>query len=175
MGQVSFRVSSVTAAPPAVVFALLCDGASWPRWSPIGSFQLERPAYPPGGRRPGDDGPDTGANDGRDSDDGEGGGGEGVGAIRRFRTSFVTSREEVTAVEPDVRFAYRALSGLPISGHLAVVELTPSDGGTTITWSEEFSTRVPGLARFLRNFVQRCADGLASRAAADTGVGRPGG
>jgi hypothetical protein len=34
-------------AAPEVVFGLLADGASWPLWSPIESFELERPGDPP--------------------------------------------------------------------------------------------------------------------------------
>jgi len=98
MGRVMFTVSSSSKAAPAAVFALLTDAATWPAWSPIGSFELERAApY----------------------------GGVGVGAIRRFRTGPATSREVVTGIEPNKRFAYRQLSGLPISDHHAVVDTHP--------------------------------------------------
>ena len=138
MGKVMFTVVSSSKAPPRAVFALLADAATWPEWSPIGSFEPERAA------------PD---------------GGVGVGAIRRFRTVRTISREEVTEVEPDRRFAYRQLSGIPISDHQAVVELEALPDGTRISWTEQFRTHVPGVRWFLRFFVRRCADGLAEHAA----------
>ena len=54
-----------TAAAPSDVYALLADGATWPTWSGIGSFELEQP---------GDHG------------------GESLNAIRAFRTGRTTSR-----------------------------------------------------------------------------------
>ena len=43
MGRQKIDITVPSAAPPAAVFALLADGASWPAWSPIDSFELERP------------------------------------------------------------------------------------------------------------------------------------
>lgn len=139
--RVTFSVSAWSAAPPGVVYELLCAGATWPRWSPIGSFRLER----------------------------EGGeGGESLGAIRVFTTGRVRSREELVGFRPGREFSYSALSGLPIRDHRADVELSERDGGTAITWHEDFLAARPGsgwlLEWFLRRFVQRCADGLARHA-----------
>jgi hypothetical protein len=140
--RVTFSVSAWSAAPPGVVYDLLRDGATWPVWSPLGSFRLER--------------------EGRD-------GGESLGAIRVFRTATVSSHEEIVGFEPGRSFSYSALSGMPIRSHRADVELTGRDGGTAITWREDFVATRPGTAwligRFLRGFVQRCADGLARHAA----------
>jgi len=151
--KVTFTVSAWSAAPPAVVYDLLCQGATWPQWSPIGSFRLER--------------------EGRD-------GGESLGAIRVFTTVGVHSREELVGFEPGRSFSYSALSGLPIRDHRADVTLAESDGGTAITWREDFRVKIPGTgwqyAWFLRWFVQRCADGLARHAASlarqQAGAGR---
>lgn len=150
--HVTFEVSAWSAAPPQAVYDLLRDGATWPRWSPIGSFRLER---------------EGGA--GGES----GGGGESVGAIRVFKTSLVTSREELVLLEPGRAFSYTALSGMPIHSHRADVKLTERDGGTAITWREDFVVKWFASAWFtgraLRGFVQRCADGLAVHAAGVTG------
>jgi hypothetical protein len=139
--QITFAVVARTSADARAVYRLLIDGATWPAWSPIGSFRLEREG--------------TGA-------------GDGVGAIRVFTTSGVRTREEVLALEPDRSLTYAQLSGLPIRDHRATVELDPQDGGTRITWHEAFEPAVPGtgwlLRRFLHGFVQRCADGLAAHA-----------
>ena len=151
--KVTFTVSAWSAAPPAVVYDLLCQGATWPQWSPIGSFRLER--------------------EGRD-------GGESLDAIRVFTTATVHSREELVGFEPGRSFSYSALSGLPIRDHRADVTLAESDGGTAISWREGFQVKIPGTAwqykLFLRWFVQRCADGLARHAASlarqQAGAGR---
>jgi hypothetical protein len=151
MGKhVTFEVSAWSAAPPQAVYDLLRSGPTWPGWSPIGSFELER----------------------------EGGeGGESLGAIRAFKTKSVigtiTSREEVVSLQPGRSFGYTALSGLPIRSHRADVDLAGHGGGTTITWREEFVVKWFASAwlqkRSLRGFVQRCADGLARHAASAAG------
>ena len=140
--RVTFTVSAWSAARPGTVYELLCSGTTWPQWSPIGSFRLER--------------------EGRD-------GGESLDAIRVFTTAGVHSREELVGFEPGRSFSYVALSGLPIRDHRADVTLAERDGGTAIAWREDFRAKVPGTGwlyeLFLRRFVQRCADGLAGHAA----------
>ena len=86
------EVTQHSAAPPTAVFALLVDGETWPRWSPIEAFELERSGDPPP---------------------------EGVRAIRVFRRGRTTGRDEILEVVPDRRLSYRSLSGLP-EGVLAV-------------------------------------------------------
>jgi len=144
--RVTFTVSAWSAARPGAVYELLCSGATWPQWSPIGSFRLER--------------------EGRD-------GGESLDAIRVFTTAGVHSREELVGFEPGRSFSYAALSGLPIRDHRADVTLAERDGGTAIAWREDFRVKVPGTGWmyewFLRRFVQRCADGLARHAASLAG------
>ncbi|MGH3811920.1 MAG: SRPBCC family protein [Pseudonocardiaceae bacterium] len=76
-----------TSADAATVYALLRDGATWPTWSPIDSFRLER------------------AGDGEP---------EGPGAIRIFRKGRVTGRDQIVSLVPDRRFSYRHLTGLPV-------------------------------------------------------------
>lgn len=139
------RTINVTAHSPAdaaSLYKLLTDGASWPTWSPIDSFRLEKA----GACAP-----------------------EGVSAIRVFRTGLVTSREEITELVPGRRLGYRLLSGLPLRGYRATVELTPAPAGTDIRWHSSFTARLPGTGLlyqlFLSRFIQRCADGLAAHAA----------
>lgn len=140
-------VRAHTTAHPETVYALLRDGASWPRWSPIGSFELERRA---------------------DSDDPE-----GVGAIRVFRSrrlgTKVTSREQIVELVPGRRFSYTLLSGMPIRGYRADVDLEPTKDGTTIRWHSSFEPKVPGTGRLYRRiltgFIEECVSGLAAHAA----------
>ncbi|MEQ4305156.1 SRPBCC family protein [Plantactinospora sp. B6F1] len=146
MARKEIDVRVHTTAGPAVVYALLVDGAGWPTWSPLGSFELERP---------GADEP------------------EGVGAIRVFRTGRVTSRERVVERVPDRRFSYELLSGLPLRDYRADVDLTPERGGTSIRWHSTFSARVPGTGWLYRlalgRFIGKVAAGLATHAAATAG------
>jgi len=129
-------------ADPRAVFALLVDGTTWPTWTPIDSFRLERP--------------------GRD-------GGESLGAIRVFRTGRIKSREEIVELVPDRRLGYILLSGLPLKGYRATVDLAPEGDGTAINWRSTFRPKVPGTGwiyrRALTRFIQRCVDGLAEHAA----------
>src|SRR3954469_9346030 len=135
---------ATTTADPATVYALLRDGATWPEWSPIESFELERP---------GADEP------------------EGVGAVRVFRAGRVTGRDTIAELVADRRLAYTHVSNLPIRDYRAAVDLEPTADGTAIRWVAEFAPKIPGtgalLRRGLNGFVKGLTDGLAERAAAD--------
>jgi hypothetical protein len=139
MGQRNIDVRVRADASPAELYALLRDGASWPVWSPIGSFELRSPAA---------DEP------------------EGVGAIRVFRTGRVTSVERIVELVPDRRFSYELEHGLPITGYRADVDLDTDGEGTVIHWHSTFRGKVPGTGwfyqRFLSGFIRRCAKGLAA-------------
>ncbi|MGH3923521.1 MAG: SRPBCC family protein [Pseudonocardiaceae bacterium] len=130
------------AADAATLYGLLRDGASWPDWSPIESFQLERA----GEQEP-----------------------EGIGAIWVFRGGRVIGRDQVVELVPDRRFSYRHLSGLPVRDYHTAVDLEPTERGTRIRWRTSFLPKVPGtgwLWRWgIRRFVDQCARGLAVYAA----------
>jgi hypothetical protein len=148
--QVIDRTATTTADPDAV-FALLADGATWPEWSPIGSFELVHP---------GDGSP------------------EGVGAVRLFKTGRVASRERIVERRPGERFSYVLESGLPLRDYRADVTLTagPGGAGTVINWHSTFRAKVPGTGglyrRQLGRFIGETVDGLAAatarRATSDT-------
>jgi uncharacterized protein YndB with AHSA1/START domain len=143
MGRSTVDVRARSAAPPEAVYALLVDGPSWPSWSGHDSFELAEP--------------------GRD-------GGESLDAVRILRRGRLANRERIVELVPGRRFGYVLLSGLPLSGYRADVDLTPADGGgTDIRWHSTFSAKVPGTGwiytRALRTFMQRAADRLAARAA----------
>lgn len=138
----SISVRAVTPADADAVYALLRDGASWPRWSPLGSFELIREG------------------------DGEP---EGLGAIRLFRTGSVRSYEKIVALEPGRRFGYALDHGLPLRDYVAYVDLTPRSDGTEIHWHSTFTPKIPGTGwfyrRFLTSFIRRVVAGLAEAAA----------
>jgi Polyketide cyclase / dehydrase and lipid transport len=133
---------ATTSASPAAVYALLSDSATWPEWTPIDSFELERegPAEP-----------------------------QGVGAIRVFRTGRYTMREEIAELIPDRRFSYTLLSGLPVRGYRADVDLEPDGSGTAIRWHTSFDSTLPGIGWLIRRrldgITETFVDGLAAHAA----------
>jgi hypothetical protein len=136
---------ATTTADPATVYGLLRDGATWPEWSPIDSFDLER----------------------------EGAGGrEGVGAVRRLRSGRVEGRDTIVELVENRRFGYTNESSLPVKDYRGTVDLERlADGGTAVTWVAEFDPRYPGtgalVRRGLRGFIAKLTEGLAARASAD--------
>jgi uncharacterized protein YndB with AHSA1/START domain len=136
-------LTATTTAPRATVFRLVADGPTWPSWSAIDSFELERPGDPPP---------------------------EGVGAIRVLRRGRATGRDLIVELVPDRRLQYRALSGLPTRDYVGTVELEDRpDGGTTIHWRASFFPKIPGTGWVyeagIRRFLGECARGLAAYAA----------
>jgi hypothetical protein len=142
MGRRHIEVTKRSAAAPEEVFALLVDGNTWPSWSPIESFELERAGDPAL---------------------------EGVGAIRVFRRGRTTGRDQIVEIVPGRRFGYVSLSGLPVRDYRAHVDLEPDGDGTTIRWQASFAPKVAGtgwlLERGLRRFLGECAAGVAAHAA----------
>lgn len=138
-GRLTAEATATTAAPIEDVWALLADARGWSRWSALWSSGLER--------------------EGHDEPD-------GIGAIRRFRTGAITSREEVVAFEPPRRLGYVLLSGMPLRHYRADVTLEPlSPGGTRITWRSTFDPKIPGTGWLMRGFVQIILGDFARRLA----------
>ena len=131
-----------TRADAATVYALLRDGASWPIWSPIESFELERAGV---------DEP------------------EGIGAIRIFRKGRVNGRDLIAELVPGRRFGYRHLSGLPVRDYRGEIDLEPDEDGTRIRWRTSFLPRWPGTGWLwrlgVRRLISQSARGLAAYAA----------
>jgi uncharacterized protein YndB with AHSA1/START domain len=145
------NVTTQTPAPAETVYRLLSDGSSWPAWSPIDSFELERPGDP----LP-----------------------EGVGAIRVFRKGRTTGRDQILELVPDRRISYATLSGVPTRNYVGEVDLeSEQEGWTAIHWHSSFVAKVPGtgwiLERALRRFLEQCAHGLADYAMSASDVGSP--
>ncbi len=121
-----------------VVWRILADGGSWSRWGPWTKSELEREGSPPPG---------------------------GVGAIKRLVRRPMTIREEVTEFEPQSRYGYRLLSGLPARDYRAQVTLSDAADGTEIHWHSEFDARFPGTGALVRRSLQTAVTDVASRLA----------
>jgi hypothetical protein len=136
-------VTATTTANAAAVYELLADRTTWPRWSSIESVELD----PTGEASP-----------------------DGIGEIRVQRRGRTTGRDQVTELVRGRRYAYRALSGLPVRDYAGQVDLEPRpDGtGTTIRWRSSFFPKIPGtgwlLERGIGRFINECAQGLAQYA-----------
>ena len=144
MSRQRIEHTASTTADPAAVYALLRDGATWPRWGKLDSFELERP----GEREP-----------------------EGVGAVRIFRQGKVEGRDTVAELVENRRFSYTHESKLPVKNYRADIDLTPRQGGTEIRWVTQFDPKFPGtgglVRRGLDKFIAENVNGLASYASAD--------
>jgi uncharacterized protein YndB with AHSA1/START domain len=144
MQRVHLDVSTHTQATPEAVFELLADGATWPAWSPIECFELERHGDPTP---------------------------EGVGAIRAFREGPRTRRDQIVEVVPGRRLCYVTLSGTAARDCETQVDLDGSREGTAIRWRASFCPRILGtgwlVKRGLHHFLEDCARGLARHAARD--------
>ncbi|MFK3979973.1 SRPBCC family protein [Micromonospora sp. NPDC050397] len=153
MGRRDIDVTAASTGSVERVYELLRAGATWPVWSGLDSFELERPSPEPD--RAGV------AADGHGAD-------EGVGAIRVFRTGPLRSREQIVELVPGRRLSYVLLSGLPLRDYRADVELTPTAEGTEIRWHSTFDAKLPGTGWFYRwllgRFLRQTVRGLATYA-----------
>jgi hypothetical protein len=118
----SFTQVSRTRAPVDAVWPLVGEARRWKDWSFLTRSDLVREGVPA---------PD------------------GVGAVRRFTCLGVGSREEVVAWVPPNHLGYIVLRGFPVRDYRADVSLTPTDGGTTLTWSVRFNPKVAGTGAMM--------------------------
>ena len=145
MADWAFEVRATSQAPAEVVWPLIGEAARWKEWSFLTRSGLDREGEPA---------PD------------------GVGAIRRFTTLGMGSREEVVAWEPPHHLGYVILSGFPVRNYRGDVVLTADGGRTTLTWSSSFDTKIPGTGRLMHEvlffIIRRFAAGVVRAADAES-------
>lgn len=138
MAEQEIDIRKTATAEPPELWTLLDDSSSWPEWTPIESFELEREA--------GDD---------------------GLGEIRLFKTGRVTVREEIVERRPNERLAYVLLGGLALRDYRAEIDLTQSAGATEIRWHTTFKPKIPGMGwiyrRALDKATQDFVEGLVAK------------
>ena len=148
MAQHSYDVAATSKAPPEVVFAVLADAPGWARWARgvrRATWEVE------GDPAPG-----------------------GIGAVRALGAGRrALSRERIVAFDPPHHLAYVIDSGpVPVRGYRADVRCTPEPGGgTRITWTGSWTTRVPVVSTLLTRMVQGFATGAAREAERIAGIG----
>ena len=92
----------------------------------------------------------------------------GVGAVRKLGRWPAFSREEITEYDPPHHLAYTIVSGLPVRGYHADVDLFPATGGgSTIRWAGAFEPKVPGTGGAFAAVLERIVRGFARGAAAE--------
>jgi len=139
----SYETEARSRAPVEVVWEVISDAPGWSRWA--GPMAREA-----GWDRDGDPPPD------------------GVGAIRRLGRKPFYGREEIVERDPPHHMAYTVLSGVPVRGYHADVDLRPDGaGGTVIVWRGAFEPKVPGTAGLLSIVLGRIVGGFARRAATE--------
>jgi uncharacterized protein YndB with AHSA1/START domain len=143
MALATYELSVLSTAAPEAVFPVLADATRWHEWAGpmITVSEWEREGDPAPG---------------------------GVGAIRRLGRPPAFAREQILEYDPPHHLAYTILSGLPIRGYHADVDLLPTPGGgTTIRWSGAFEPRVPGTGALFAAVLGRIVHGYATSAAAE--------
>jgi len=125
-----------TTASPEAIYALLLDGATWPTWSSLDSFEMAR------------------------GTDGE------LGAVRLFRTGKHRSYEELVELIPNRRLSYALVPphNLPFATYRADVDI--EDGAirwhSVFTMKHRGTAFLTKLV--FGRFIKATAKGLATRA-----------
>ena len=143
MALSTYEFTVESSAAPADVFAVLADATRWREWAGkmITVSEWEREGDPAPG---------------------------GVGAVRRLGRPPAYALEQILEYDPPRHLAYTIVSGLPVHGYHADIDLVPAEtGGTTIRWAGAFEPRVPGTGGLFAAALQRIVHGYATTAAAE--------
>jgi uncharacterized protein YndB with AHSA1/START domain len=137
----SFTIVREIAAPRETIFEVLTDHRAYSSITPLRRSELEREGDP----EP-----------------------NGAGAIRVLGAVGPPLREEVLTYEAPMRFSYTLLSGLPVRDHVGTVELTPSNGGTRMTYAVRTMPTVPlvggAVVGAVKLGVKQLIDGVSAEA-----------
>ena len=154
MGKLHVEAEQTTRATPEIVWALVSDAMTYPRWGPW------REA---GYQSRGDTSP------------------RGPGAVywlrssRRYGLRYPVSVEKILDAEQGRHLAYAVIDGIPVRNYRADITLEPAPGGTRIRWAASWDRTLAGrlVHRSLRKVYPRIVADLAAAAekAAEPGAG----
>ena len=152
MGKLHVEAEQTIRAAPEIVWALVSDITTYPRWGPW------REA---GYRRPGDTSP------------------RGPGAVYRLRSSrryglrYPVSVEKILDAEQEQHLAYTVIGGIPVRNYRADITLEPAAGGTRIRWTASWDRTLAGrlVHRALRTVYPQIVAGLAAAAETEAAAG----
>jgi uncharacterized protein YndB with AHSA1/START domain len=133
-----FTVPSL--ASPATVFEVIADATRWREWAgpAVAVSEWDREGDPAPG---------------------------GVGAVRKLGRWPALSREEITEYDPPHHLAYTILSGLPVRGYHADVDVLATTTGSMIRWAGAFEPKIPGTGALFAVALERIVRGFAHGAA----------
>ena len=132
MALSTYEFTVPCAATPDAVFAVLADATRWKEWAGItvGVSEWDREGEPAPG---------------------------GVGAVRKLGRWPMFTREQITEFDPPRHLGYTIVSGMPVRGYHADLDLVLDKhrGGTTIRWSGAFEPTVPATGTALELLIER--------------------
>jgi uncharacterized protein YndB with AHSA1/START domain len=143
-GRLRVAAESVTNAAPQAVWALVADATRYPEWGPWSAAGYRGTAS------------------------------HAPGAVYWLRSAsraygrYVTTVERVEEIDEGRRIAYTVLGGMPVRGYRGEVTLTPSPGGTRVSWATSWDKTLRGrlVWRGMRDFLPTMLASLTAAAAA---------
>lgn len=129
----SFTFTREIAAPPETVFAVLTDHRRYAEMTQLRKSEIEREGEPSP---------------------------NGLGTIRKLTVVGPPLREEVIAYEPDERFSYKLISGLPVRDHVGTVKLSAGAGGTEMVYAVRTQPTVPVVGPLVVAVVKQAVKSL---------------
>ena len=145
MGTLHVEAEQSAQAAPGIIWALISDVTTYPRWGPWSEARYQRP---------GDTSP------------------RGPGAVywlrssRRYGLRRPVSVEKILDAEDGRRLVYTVIGGIPVRNYRAEVTLVPADGGTRIRWAATWDRTLAGrlVQRSLRGAYPQIVADLATAA-----------
>ena len=131
----SIEAVATSSGSREAVWALLDDATRWTQWGSWSKVEVE------------------------------GGGAQGLGAIRVLERRPFRVRERITEWEPGKRMGYELLEGMRVQGYRSSVTLEDApDGGTLIRWRSTYERAGPVTALLLRLAARDASKRLARAA-----------
>ena len=141
MGMLHVEAEQSAQAAPGIIWALISDVTTYPRWGPWSEARYQRP---------GDTSP------------------RGPGAVywlrssRRYGLRRPVSVEKILDAEDGRRLAYTVIGGIPVRNYRADITLEPAaGGGTRIRWAATWDRTLAG------RLVHRSLQGVYPQIVAD--------
>ena len=145
MGTLHVEAEQSAQAAPGIIWALISDVTTYPRWGPWSEARYQRP---------GDTSP------------------RGPGAVywlrssRRYGLRYPVSVEQILDAEQGRHLAYAVIDGIPVRNYRADITLEPAAGGTRIHWAASWDRTLAGrlVHRSLRKLYPQIVARLAAEA-----------
>jgi uncharacterized protein YndB with AHSA1/START domain len=145
MGKLHVEAEQTTRAAPEIVWALVSDAMTYPRWGPWreAGYQSRGDTSPRGP-----------------------GAGYWLRSSRRYGLRYPVSVEKILDAEQGRHLAYAVIDGIPVRNYRADITLEPAAGGTRIHWAASWDRTLAGrlVHRSLRKLYPQIVARLAAEA-----------